>query len=521
MYYLLISMLLIYSSMLNANLVEPADTTASNIGIPVPVLTIKGAIGPAVSHYLTSEIKRANQQTTSDDQDDNGAINSNTSSANNSNLAPLIIITIDTPGGLVSSLRDINQAILNSNIPIACLVHPPGARAASAGTYILYACHIAAMATTTTLGAATPVSIGNPLPGGGDKKPTNPYQPTPDEDNQSNNQPDAQPDASDPDAKQQHSPTPSGSPAVAEKTAMEKKVLNDSVAYIRSLAQLRKRNVEWAELAVTEAATLTAIEALDKNVIDLLAQSPQHLLQKLDGQYVTIKQQQRLLTLTNSPLELRKPNWRSNFIGTITDPNIAYILMLIGVYGILLEFYSPGIGIAGVAGSISLFIALYAFQLLPLDYVGLALLLLGIALLIAESMSPSVGIFGLGGLVAFTLGSIFLFDTDLPQFQVSIQLIAALAVVSLLFFVFIFGYLWDIRKNKVVSGKEALIGAQVTVDTGFTGQGHININGERWSAYCPQQLIAGQVVEINGIDGLTLILLPLTELEVNDASNPQ
>ncbi|NQZ42357.1 MAG: nodulation protein NfeD [Moritella sp.] len=505
MYYLLIGMLLIYSSMLNANVVEPAEPVTNNVAIAVPVLTIKGAIGPAVSHYLTSEINRANQQ-------------SSTDTDNNSNsTAPLIIITIDTPGGLVSSLRDINQAILNSDIPIACLVHPPGARAASAGTYILYACHIAAMATTTTLGAATPVSIGNPLPSG-DKKPANPYQPTPNSDNKPNTQPDEfAPDTDEP----QPSPKPSGSPPKAEKTAMEKKVLNDAVAYIRSLAQLRNRNVEWAELAVTEAATLTAVEALDKNVIDLLAQSPQHLLKKLDGQLVTIKQQQRLLTLTNSPLELRKPNWRSNFIGTITDPNIAYILMLIGVYGILLEFYSPGIGIAGVTGSISLFIALYAFQLLPLDYAGLALLLLGIALLIAESMSPSVGIFGLGGLIAFTLGSIFLFDTDLPQFQVSIQLIAALAVVSLLFFIFIFGYLWDIRKNKVVSGKEALIGAEATIDIGFIGQGYININGERWAAYCPQQLIAGQVVEINGIDGLTLILLPITELEVNDASNPQ
>ncbi|WP_392340534.1 nodulation protein NfeD [Moritella marina] len=514
MHYFLISLLLFYSSILNANQTELAETTASNSIASVPVLTIKGAIGPAVSHYLTSEIERANQQTATVSQGDNGTLDSN--------LAPLIIITIDTPGGLVSSLRDINQAILNSDIPIACLVHPPGARAASAGTYILYACHIAAMATTTTLGAATPVSIGPPLPGGGDKKPANPYQPTPDADNK----PDTQPENSEgsgtkQDNAKQNSKDPTNSPQVAEKTAIEKKVLNDSVSYIRSLAQLRKRNVQWAELAVTEAATLTAVEALDKNVINLIAQSPQHLLTKLDGQYVMIKQQQRLLTLTNRPLELRKPNWRSNFIGTITDPNIAYILMLIGVYGILLEFYSPGIGIAGIAGSISLFIALYAFQLLPLDYVGLALLLLGIAFLIAESMSPSVGIFGLGGLIAFTLGSIFLFDTDLPQFQVSLQLIAALAVVSLLFFVFVFGYLWDIRKNKVVSGKEALIGALATADTGFIGQGHINIKGERWSAYCPQQLTAGQTVQINGIDGLTLILLPVTELEVNDASNPQ
>ncbi|QUM87108.1 nodulation protein NfeD [Moritella sp. 28] len=507
MYYWLISILLLYSSMLNANLAEPSGATTNENSIPVPVLTIKGAIGPAVSHYLTSEISRANNHKNAETSD------------NGHSTPPLIIITIDTPGGLVSSLRDINQAILNSNVPIACLVHPPGARAASAGTYILYACHIAAMATTTTLGAATPVSIGNPLPTG-DKKPANPYQPatepTP------NTKPDSKSDSPNSDTKeQQPSPTLSDSPQVTEKSAMEKKVLNDAVAYIRSLAQLRERNVEWAELAVTEAATLTAVEALDKNVINLLAQSPQHLLQKLDGQYVTIKQQQRLLTLTNSPLELRQPNWRSNFIGTITDPNIAYILMLIGVYGILLEFYSPGVGIAGVTGSISLFIALYAFQLLPIDYVGLGLLLLGITLLVAESMSPSFGILGLGGIIAFTLGSIFLFDSDLPQFQVSLQLIAAVTVLSLLFFIFIFSYLWDMRKNKVVSGKEALIGSEVTIEMGFIGQGHINVNGERWSAYCPHQLSAGQIVQIDGIDGLTLILLPISESEVNDASNPQ
>ncbi|SGY93673.1 Putative uncharacterized protein [Moritella viscosa] len=507
MYYWLISILLLYSSMLNANLAEPSGAAINKGGTPVPVLTIKGAIGPAVSHYLTSEIGRANNLKNAERSD------------NGHSTPPLIIITIDTPGGLVSSLRDINQAILNSNVPIACLVHPPGARAASAGTYILYACHIAAMATTTTLGAATPVSIGNPLPTG-DKKPANPYQPTTEP--TPSTKPDSKPDSPNTDTEeQQPSPTPSDSPQVTEKSAMEKKVLNDAVAYIRSLAQLRKRNVEWAELAVTEAATLTAVEALDKNVINLLAQSPQHLLQKLDGQYITIKQQQRLLTLTNSPLELRQPNWRSNFIGTITDPNIAYILMLIGVYGILLEFYSPGVGIAGVTGSISLFIALYAFQLLPIDYVGLGLLLLGITLLVAESMSPSFGIFGLGGIIAFTLGSIFLFDSDLPQFQVSLQLIAAVAVLSLLFFIFIFGYLWNMRKNKVVSGREALIGTEVIIDMGFIGQGYININGERWSAYCPHQLITGQVVQIDGIDGLTLILLPISESEVNDASNPQ
>lgn len=487
MYYLLISMLLLYSSFINASQAEPSNTASSDVGMTIPVLTITGAIGPAVSHYLTSEIDRANQQADHDQQQ-----------------IPLIIITLNTPGGLVSSLRDINQSILNSNIPIACLVYPAGSRAASAGTYILYACHIAAMADTTTLGAATPVSIGNPLPTG-DKKPDNPYQPKSNNDNKSNEQAEGS-------EQEKQDPQPT-------KTAMEKKVLNDAVAYIRSLAQLRNRNAEWAELAVTEAATLTAREALAKNVINLLAQSPQQLIEKLNGQEVTLKQQQVLLTLTDAQLELRAPNWRSNFIDTITNPNIAYILMLIGIYGILLEFYSPGIGIAGVTGSISLFIALYAFQLLPVDYVGLALLLLGIALLIAESMSPSFGIFGLGGLVAFTLGSIFLFDTELPQFQVSLQLIAALAVVSAVFFIFIFGYLWNIRKTQIVSGQEALIGSEITIDTGFTGQGYVDINGERWSVYCQQQLLSGQRAQISKIDGLTLILLPISEQEVNNANS--
>ncbi|MFT5881246.1 MAG: membrane-bound serine protease (ClpP class) [Moritella sp.] len=457
-----ISIMLLFSSILYAETVDPAYSITDTAEISVPVLEIKGAIGPAVSHYLIKEINQANS----------------------TDHVPMVIITIDTPGGLVSSLRDINQVILNSNIPIACLVHPQGARAASAGTYILYACHVAAMATATTLGAATPVSIGNPLPT--EKKPA-----------EQDDEPESPPSQS----------------------AMEKKVLNDSIAYIRSLAQLRGRNVEWAELAVKEAATLTATEALDKNVIDLIVDSPQQLISKLDGQQITVKKQQQLLTLTNARLDYHQPDWRSNFIGTITNPNIAYILMLIGIYGILLEFYSPGIGIAGISGGISLFIALYAFQLLPLDYAGLGLLLLGIALLVTESMNPSFGIFGLGGIIAFVLGSIFLFDSDLPQFQISLQLIAAVAVTSLLLFIFVFSYLWNIRKNKVVSGKEAMVGSEVTIDDDFSGQGYVEFKGERWAACSELPLSVGQTAYVTDVDGLNLILSPVTKAEPPDGSN--
>ena len=448
----------------------PKPSVASE-SLSVPVLSIKGAIGPAVSDYLITEIKAANRDS-----------------------APLLIIVIDTPGGLVSSLRDINQAILNSDVPIACLVHPPGARAASAGTFILYACHIAAMSSATTLGAATPVSIGGP---------TAPTSPT-------------GKDSKD-DKEQDKAPT---------KSAMEKKVLNDSIAYIRSLAQLRGRNEEWAELAVKEAATLTATEALEQNVITLLADSPQDLLNKLDGWEVKVKDEPRTLALKQASLKSVAPDWRNEFISTITNPNIAYILMILGIYGILLEFYSPGIGVAGVTGAISLVIALYAFQLLPINYAGLALLLLGIGLLVTEAMMPSFGIFGVGGIIAFTMGSIFLIDTKETQFQISIPVIAAVTSVSVVFFLFVLGFLWRSRKNRIVSGQEAIMGAQAVVLDDFDKQGYVLFGGERWAARTDTPLHKGQRVTVDSIKELTLILKSATDntqdevqVGIEDSSN--
>ena len=438
---LLISPLWLYGEVLS-----PPTSAVGNKIIPsdIPVLTINGAIGPAVSDYLAKEIIKANQQA----------------------LANAIVLIIDTPGGLSSSLRDINQQILNSDIPLLCLVHPQGARAASAGTYILYACHIAAMASATTLGAATPVNIGGGFT----------------------------PNQQEPKDKQ----------ATKQKSAMEIKVLNDAIAYIRSLAQLRGRNVKWAELAVSEGATLSAEEALAKNVINNIVESPMELLQALDGQTIIVKQQEYILQLAGAQLDYRQPDWRSKFIATITDPNIAYLLMLIGIYGLLLEFYNPGIGIAGITGAISLFIALYAFQLLPLNYAGLALLLLGISLLIVESMVPSFGLFGIGGMVAFILGSIFLIDTDQQQFKVSLHLIFTLAVASGSFIVFVLGYVWRLRGSKVVSGFEALIGAPATVLADFNHSGFVLLNGERWAALTSEQLQQDEQVIVDSLDGLTV-----------------
>ncbi|TFH91131.1 NfeD family protein [Vibrio ouci] len=408
----------------------------------VPVISISGAIGPAVGDYVIKQIQLANQQPN----------------------VPALLMTIDTPGGLVSSLRDINQAILASNIPILCLVHPQGARAASAGTFILYACHIAAMAPATTLGAATPVSIG----GGG-----------------APNQPQEKPE------------TP---------TAMEKKVLNDSIAYIRSLAQLRGRNAEWAESAVRDAATLSASEAKEKNVINLIAESPEQLLLLLDGFTIKVADSQTTLALSSAKLEHRAPDWRNQFMSTITNPNIAYLLLIIGFYGLLLEFYSPGFGVAGVVGAICLLVATYAFQMLPVNYVGVGLIVLGLGLLVAESLVPSFGILGFGGVVAFVLGSIFLFDSDIPELRISMSLIYSIAFTSAAFVMFVLRRVLQLRKSQVVSGIEDLIGSDAVVERAFEQQGYVRVNGERWAAQGNEHYSAGEVVVIEDIEGLTLTI---------------
>ncbi len=406
----------------------------------VPVISISGAIGPAVGDYVIKELQRANL----------------------SNHSSAVILAIDTPGGLVSSLRNINQQILASKIPVLCLVYPPGARAASAGTYILYACHVAAMSTATTLGAATPVQIGGVTPGG--EKEDKPNEPT----------------------------------------AMEKKILNDSIAYIRSLAQLRGRNVEWAEKAVRDAATLSATEALELNVINVMAESPQELLNKLKGFSLAVDGQDKTLDFSNAQLEPREPDLRNKFLATITDPNVTYILMMIGVYGLLLEFYSPGFGVAGITGAISLLIALYAFQLLPVNYAGLGLMLLGVALFIAESMIPSFGILGSGGIVAFVLGSVFLFDSDLPEFKVSMTLIVAIALVSVALIIFVLKTIMKLRHKQVVSGEEALIGTEAVVLDDFASHGFVHVEGERWEAMSDSPVNKGDTVSIEAVEGLTL-----------------
>lgn len=388
--------------------------------------------------------------------------------------ATMVILQMNTPGGLDHSMREIIQGILDAHVPVITFISPQGSRAASAGTYILYASHIAAMAPATNLGAATPVQIGG--------VPTTPNDPGST-------------------GKQQGDDKTSKG-----KSSMEKKIINDAAAYIKGLAKLRGRNEAWAEMAVREAASLTAEEALEKNVIDLVAEDLSALLLKLDGREVNVKG--RIVTLETKGLIIERitPDWRSSLLAIITNPNIAYILMLIGIYGLILEFSNPGIILPGVVGSISLLMSLYAFQVLPINYAGLALLGIGLAFIIAEMFVTSGGILGIGGVVAFTVGSIMLFDDE--YIAVSIPLIGGTALVAGGFMLWILKKFASLRRRQVVSGTEYMIGRSGTAIEDFSGRGRVEVDGESWIADSDQHLTAGQKICVDAIDKLVLKVKP-------------
>lgn len=426
----------------------------------VLLLDIKGAIGPASSDYVHRGLERARVE-----------------------QAPLVILRLDTPGGLDAAMRDIIHDILAASQPVVSYVAPGGARAASAGTYILYASHIAAMAPGTNLGAATPVQIGA-MPGSGKFPPEVPEQ-SKDKDNKA-------PQAAD-----------SGD-------AMQHKMVNDAVAYIRSLAQLHGRNADWAEQAVRTAASLPAQEALKKNIIDLIAADVPELLTKLDGRTLTVLGTQRTLHTKGLTIESIAPDWRNKLLAVITDPNIAYILMLIGIYGLFFEFANPGYVLPGVAGAICLVLALYAFQVLPVNYAGLGLILLGILFMTAEAFVPS-GALGVGGVIAFAIGSVILFDTGTGGMAVSYALIGSVALLSALFFIFVVGMALRARRRPVVSGSEELPGMLGEALEDFSGTGLIRVHGESWQARCDQPVRRGQQLRVTGRDGLTLVVQPATK----------
>jgi membrane-bound serine protease (ClpP class) len=470
---------------------DPTDVApARAIAAAAPhatVLEINGAIGPATSRYVVRGIEAARQ-----------------------NGSPLIVLEMDTPGGLDTAMRDIIRAILASPVPVVSYVAPSGARAASAGTYILYASHVAAMAPATNLGAATPVSIG------GEEKPDNRGgRPDADDSKPGRGGPkpdrskpgDSKPDDSKPDESKPDSGAGPGSPEPS--TAMERKVVNDAVAYIRGLAELRGRNADWAEKAVRGAASLSASAALQQKVIDVIARDLPDLLQQIDGREVRIENRTVKLATRNLPVQWMKPDWRTQLLAVITNPTVAYGLMLIGIYGLLLEGYNPGAVLPGVVGTISLLLALFAFQVLSVNYAGLALVAVGLGLIIAEFFFPTFGSLGLGGLVAFVVGSLILFDTDVPGMDIGRPVIAAVATVGGLLIIGIIYLATRSMRRPVVTGVQGMIGGQAEVVEDFTGRGRVRYGGELWNACSSSTLRAGQTARILKVEGLTLWVEPL------------
>jgi len=454
----------------------------------VVVLTVDGAIAPATADYLVRGIRRSADQG-----------------------ASLTVIEMDTPGGLDTSMRQIIKEILASPIPVAVFVGPSGARAASAGTYILYASHIAAMAPATNLGAATPIAIGMP----GSKPPADEGEKGGTKEEKS------EPKAKGAKAKNAEKKDES---AEAEKApppgdTLTRKQIHDAAAYIRGLAQLRGRNVEWAERAVREAVSLSAQEALDQKVIDVIANDVPDLLKKIDGRKVSVQGGERVLKLAGAEIEQLKPDWRTELLAVITNPSIALILMMIGVYGLIFEFSNPGFVLPGVAGAICLLLGLFALQLLPINYAGLGLILLGLAFMIAEAFVPSFGALGIGGVAAFIIGGLILIDTDVPGFGIPVSLLVTVAVASAVSLFLIAAFALKARRRPVLGGREEMIGSTGEAMQDFEGEGWVRMRGESWRARSAVPLARGARVRVVSADGLTLDVVPDT-VSANQGEKP-